>query len=462
MYVGNMRIHFLAGLISLALAAPSFSQGFSLNSVSAKDIPALPAARFAAPAPLVSGDAAGARAEADAWFARNSFGGHSIKHLGTGVESFDERIKLMDSARRSIYISAFAFDHDETARAYVAKLCEKAGQGVEVRMLVDSLGGAYMKDIRNEVRDCGISLLFYAPAYWGLNYLPQAMHEKLLIVDGERLIMGGMGWSNKYYQSGRDSDVWYDQDVRIDGPSACWFHRVFMDTFKKTVRKEKQTRFSLYEREDSGDLQDYLYGSEYYSDCDEVNAGNSRVLPAYNNPVYGKTKVRASMQTYIRLARESWKTIDIYSPYMVLHDDVQRVMIEAAKRGVRVRFLTNSRESTDEPIAEAGMFASVGKLLDAGVEIYLWPKKSLLHRKGGVFDGHWAFLGSDNFDRRGQLYSSESVAFTDEAELVAGTQGEMQADFAISTRLTPELAQKELSRFSAIRRWLAARARPFL
>lgn len=107
----------------------------------------------------------------------------------------------------------------------------------------------------------------------------------------------------------------------------------------------------------------------------------------------------------------------IVSPYFVPGPDATDALCTLARRGVRVRILTNSLASNDVPAVHAGYARYRMPLLRCGVELYelnehirldkqqlfRWLpalKKSSLHAKTMAFDRQVLFVGSFNFDRR--------------------------------------------------------------
>src|SRR6185436_39287 len=84
-------------------------------------------------------------------------------------------------------------------------------------------------------------------------------------------------------------------------------------------------------------------------------------------------------------------------------------------------------------------------LRQAGVQVHLWPRPSTMHRKGVVFDGRFAYFGSDNLDRRGQDRNSESVIFSDDVDAVRQMARDLDRDFALAGEPVSEaLAQRDL------------------
>jgi putative cardiolipin synthase len=136
----------------------------------------------------------------------------------------------------------------------------------------------------------------------------------------------------------------------------------------------------------------------------------------------------------------------IVTPYLIPGKDGTRILSDLRKRGVQVRILTNSLESTPELMAHAGYMHYRVPLLEDGVELYevrallgdargsgespatARSTSYSLHAKLFVFDRRRLYIGSMNFDERSHRLNTEIGLLID----------------------SPELAQETATRFAAI------------
>jgi putative cardiolipin synthase len=123
------------------------------------------------------------------------------------------------------------------------------------------------------------------------------------------------------------------------------------------------------------------------------------------------------------------------TPYLLPARGGMRAFKDLRKRGVRVRILTNSLESTPELLAHSGYMGYRVPMLEEGVELY--EVRSLLgdargsgessvlassghyalHAKLFVFDRQNLFVGSMNFDERSHRLNTEIGLIIDSPEL---------------------------------------------
>jgi cardiolipin synthase len=102
----------------------------------------------------------------------------------------------------------------------------------------------------------------------------------------------------------------------------------------------------------------------------------------------------------------------ISNAYFLPGGRLRRALIEAARRGVRVRLLLQGRyEYFMQYHAARSVYLD---LLQAGVEVYEYAT-SFLHAKVAVIDGRWSTVGSSNLDPLSLLLAREAnVVIEDE------------------------------------------------
>jgi putative cardiolipin synthase len=152
------------------------------------------------------------------------------------------------------------------------------------------------------------------------------------------------------------------------------------------------------------------------------------------------------------------KSLDIVSPYFVPGDEGTATLSDLARRGVRVRILTNSLAASDESVVHAGYAHRRTDLLRAGVA--LWEIKPTateeslevkgrfgaakvagLHAKLYAVDGRRIFVGSFNFDQRSAKLNTEMGIVLDSARFagdLAQVFDEEVPRIAYEVRLAPD------------------------
>jgi len=111
---------------------------------------------------------------------------------------------------------------------------------------------------------------------------------------------------------------------------------------------------------------------------------------------------------YLMVITAAKHSIDLSSSYFVPDELALRALVDARKRGVRIRIITPGTETDSETVRSASR-ALWGDLLKAGVEIAEY-QPTMFHCKVLIADGLLVSVGSTNFDNR-------SFALNDEANL---------------------------------------------
>jgi len=130
---------------------------------------------------------------------------------------------------------------------------------------------------------------------------------------------------------------------------------------------------------------------------------------------------------------------------------VRTALVEAARRGVEVRVLTNSRASTDfGVVSDAGRYF-YDALVHAGVKVYE-TTGGTLHGKVATFDGEFSIVGSVNLNGRSAHQDTEVAAAIDDG----GTASALVSRFEAGLRQARQVTAAELEHegfLANLRQW---------
>jgi cardiolipin synthase len=433
--------------------------------------------------------------------------GHTLRLVRTGEEMDDERWRLIAQAKRSLYISAYAWKNDNVGLALVDAVCRKIRKSkgkLEVKIIVENFGSKELrtgsaKQLRAAgelfaskrpprgallLQSCGAPIVFYRPRREDWQNLMQVRHEKLFIIDGHTMLTGGSNIGDHYHMASPRSGKWYDLDLHVKGPLACWYHNQFQKSWRRVVSQDMGIELDGLSRGQplrglTQAKRDTIYGLKSMERCNmsaAKKAGPSHLYGIMGRPV--SNHKRPILDSYLRAIGEAKHSISLYAPYFVPAHPFSRALIAARKRGIKVTIITNSPESLDEDnLIFSAMLLSVfhkyeeGSLVENGIDVRIWTRKATLHRKGGIFDPgdsqrQKLFMGSDNLDVRGQEYSSESVVWTDDSKLIAELNHDFLQDIKSSKPLTIKyrdeyLATQRGSMMGRLKLWVAEHFRNF-
>ncbi|MEP7242432.1 MAG: phospholipase D-like domain-containing protein [Gammaproteobacteria bacterium] len=312
--------------------------------------------------------------------------GNRVTTLINGDQIFPAMLDAIRSATVSVSFETFVF-RDDIGAQFCTALSEAARRGVKVNILLDWLGSSGMDEaLLENTRKAGCDVQLYHELSWfHLGRLNNRTHRKLLIVDGRIGFTGGVGMGNEWEGNAQDSMHWRESHYQAEGPVVSQMQAVFVDNWIKATGK-------------------VLHGAEYFP-AQLPKAGDMDAQMFGSSPVGGSESMHLMVLLALTAAHTS---IDIENAYFVPDRLTVEALIEAARRGVKVRIVVPGR-FTDARIGRWAAQALYGDLLNAGVELYEY-QPTMIHCKVMVIDGAWTSVGSANFDDR-------SFRLNDEANL---------------------------------------------
>lgn len=344
--------------------------------------------------------------------------GNSVTLLTDGRATFAELALTISGAKQRIDMESYEFDPIEGTR-FGDLLLAKRAQGVEVNLIFDGFGSLGTPDaLLDRLRQGGIQVLEYNPLHLS-NRVPldpnRRDHRKLLVVDSAVAVTGGININQVYTITRNRLDkpgarVWRDTDVRIAGPAAAQFERLFERTWHDQNGPPLPPP----------------------PPTPQERRGNALVQAVGGTPVDHHPLIYRTLVVMISLARSSVHlTTGFFSPT----PDLDRVLVEAARRGVDVEIIVPAH-STSRAAIEAGR-SHYGHLLKAGVKIYE-RQDVVLHAKTAVIDGAWSTVGSSNLDWRSVIFNNEINAVIIDRPFAAEMEALFNEDIAHSRRIDPK------------------------
>ena len=347
--------------------------------------------------------------------------GNRVRLLRDGAETFDAMIALIDGARERVMLEGYIFRDDDVGQRFAAALGAAARRGVAVRVLVDWVGRmGTSRGFFQGMRDEGVDVRIFNPpgARAWLGLVPRD-HRKLLAVDGECGVTGGIGIGNEW-RTGvlkRRRAPWRDTAVRIEGPAAHDMTRAFehMWARAKARRGERRGMHRLLARAATGAHLDPTTHEPALVGIVEGEPGRFRVS-------------RALQLQAVAAERSIW----IATAYFVPGNAEVEALTGAARDGVDVRILVPSRY--DHPWLSLLTRRFYRRLLTNGVRIWEWQGE-MMHAKTSVIDSRWVRVGSTDFNPLGISVNYELDAVIEDAGLGEVAEGMFLADLESSTEI---------------------------
>ncbi len=259
----------------------------------------------------------------------------------------------------------------------------------------------------------------------------------------------GHGFADEWTGNAQDREHYRDTFARVRGPIVNQLQGVFFENWLEVTRK-------------------LPFGEQYFPTIEPV--GDVEAHVAY---VSSTGDVSAIETLYYGVIASATREVLIQNPYFVVEGLGLELFKQAVARGVAVKVMLPSVESTDNAIVQHASHRHFEELLAAGVEIYEYDR-TLLHQKVIVVDRLWSSIGSANFDDRSfELNDEVQLGVVDPGiarQLVAAWEDDLrfaQADRARGVAAARLVAPLEgpagvLAQRAALsdRRWDAAKKPP--
>jgi cardiolipin synthase len=311
-------------------------------------------------------------------------GGNAVRLLENGDGTFPEMLGAIASAQSSIHLEAYIFRDGAIGRRMVEALAERARAGVTVRLLLDAVGStSFGSENEQLLQQAGATVVFFRPiAVATLLKAHLRTHRKVLIIDGRVGFVGGICIDDAWLGDADRPERWRDTVVRVEGP----------------VTRQLQSAFGRAWLEATGDL---LTNKLLYPRNGGAGTAVCQVMDS--TPGFDSNPARLSFLVAVGSAT---RQLDITSAYFVPDGAAKRALVQAVKRGVRVRLLLQGSHTDLSFVRYAGR-NDYHDLLEAGIEIHEY-ERARLHAKTLVVDGRWASVGSTNLTRRSFSWNYES------------------------------------------------------
>lgn len=322
----------------------------------------------------------------------NLYTGTSSKFYPSGEEYFEDLICDLERAEDFIFIQYFIIGLGDLWDRIHLILKEKAGKGVDVRVLYDDIGCMntlphyYEYTLRSE----GISAYRFARVSPKVSSVHNNRnHRKICIIDGKVGYTGGVNIADEYVNLKERFGHWKDGGIRLSGNAVRGLIKEFLSLWDYTTR-----RVSDYER--------FLC-----SVCAAGDADGGFYLPFGSGPA-PLYKRPAGKNAFLNIINQAKEYIYITTPYLIIDYELTEALCNAALRGVDVKIITPG--IADKKIVKVMTKSSYPHLMSSGVQIFEYTP-GFIHEKTLVCDGKYAIIGTINFDFRSLVHHFENAVW---------------------------------------------------
>jgi cardiolipin synthase len=340
-----------------------------------------------------------------------SYGDADVQALDGATAIHHAMLDAIHRARASIDLSTFNLGGD-VGDEFLGAIAQQARQGVKVRVLADALGARRVRpEGVAELLRAGGEFHSFRPLRRGS--LLRRGHRKILVCDGRRGFLGGVGLDDRWRAEPRSRVARRDLHVSVQGAICRELTTAFEENwFERTSVKR------------SGVLSESV---EHHA---STQSQASRITRS--GRVAGWEAFPEALHALLATARRS---VQISTAYFVPDTRTLELICAAARRGVSVDLICNGGlgGSGDKQFTQETSVALFGKLWKSGGRTWVY-RSSMLHSKLLIVDGQATLVGSSNLNRR-------SFQWDEELDIVSIDTGLARQ---LSTQFENDLSRSEL------------------
>lgn len=304
----------------------------------------------------------------------------TTEYFASGEQKFECMLEELKKAEHYIFLEYFIIDKGIMWDSILEILKEKAGKGLDVRVIYDDVGCILTLPYRyeRELESMGIKCCVFNPFIPVMSIrLNNRDHRKIAVIDGKIAFTGGVNIADEYINVFEKHGHWKDAAIAVKG-DAVWSLTVMFLSMWDFLRgiEENYDTFKIISK-DMGQ-----YANEGY------------VQPFADTPL---DEEAVGESVYLNLIGEAKKYVYINTPYLILDNEMSAALCLAAKRGVDVRIVTP--HIPDKWYVHAVSRSNYETLIESGIRIFEYTP-GFIHSKTFVVDDLFAVVGTINLDYR--------------------------------------------------------------
>ncbi|MCI8488985.1 MAG: cardiolipin synthase [Lachnospiraceae bacterium] len=343
------------------------------------------------------------------------------RYYAAGEDMFQDMLGAMERAEKFIFLEYFIIEDGEMLGAMLDILERKAKEGVTLRLIYDDVGciKTLPPHFQKRMRNLGIACVAFNPFRPILSViLNNRDHRKILVVDGQIGFTGGINIADEYINRKKRFGYWKDGGVEIKGEAVWSLTTMFLEMWN-------------YINETSEDYLQYL--PKIYNK--EENPEDGYVQPYSDTPLDHEN---IGENIYLNIINHAKEYVYIFTPYLIVDNEMTVALQNAAKCGVDVRIVTPG--IPDKKMVFLLTQSYYKQLILSGVRIYQYTP-GFLHAKCFVCDDKVATVGTVNLDYRSLYLHFECGVFMYRSQAVLQAKQDAVDTIAQSKEITLEFCQ---------------------
>lgn len=342
-----------------------------------------------------------------------------LQYFKNGESAFPVILEELEKATKFILLDYFIVEHGKFWNSILEILLKKAEEGVQVRVIYDDFGcimtlpphyDKHLESLSSNIRCMPFNHVVPMLAL----RMNNRDHRKIMVIDGKVAFTGGVNLADEYIAQKERFGYWKDSVIYLKGEVVNSFTKMFFN-FWNAFRKDKE------------ELKKYLVKNEKEGGMYALSNQNAPIIHPYDDSPLDKISVGETV--YLDIIHRAKKYIYIFTPYLILDDQMRTALCLASMRGVDVRIVTPG--IPDKKIVFRITRANYDILQRAGVKIYEYTP-GFIHSKSIVSDDECAVVGTINFDYRSLYHHFENGVYFANTKAVLDVKRDAEETFTVS------------------------------
>ena len=308
--------------------------------------------------------------------------GNDIRIFTNGIDKIESLKQDIKNAKHSINIEYYIFADDKVGKEIMNLLCQKAREGVDVRLIYDSIGSRKApRRFFNKLKKAGGKVGEFFPPFMHIRLINLKLnyrnHRKIVVIDGKIGYTGGINIRDDHMGEHKKLNPWRDTHVRIEGGGVYALQNIFLDDWRYTVNESLPAKL-------------YLENGFFPS---PTIKGSATVQVVSSGPDSNVQKIK---ETFVKMITDAHDRVYIQTPYFIPDDVFFSALRIAVKSGIDVRIMVPA--IPDKKTVYLATLSYLKEMAELGIKIYLY--KGFLHSKAMLVDNNKVSIGTCNTDNR--------------------------------------------------------------
>lgn len=308
--------------------------------------------------------------------------GNAIKIFSSGQDKIKALKQDLLNAKTSINMEYYIFADDQIGTEIMELLCQKAREGLDVKLIYDSIGSRKApRRFFKRLEKAGGQVGEFFPPFMHIRLLNLKLnyrnHRKLVIIDGKIGYTGGINIRDDHLGLDKKLTPWRDTHLRIEGGGVYALQNIFLDDWRYCKNDNTPPR---------------LYLENGYFPSPRI-CGNATTQLITSGPDSQVPKIK---ETFVKMILTAKKRVYIQTPYFIPDDVFFSALRIAIKSGIDVRIMVP--KIPDKKTVYLATLSYLKQMSELGIKIYLY--NGFLHSKAILVDDNKLSIGTCNTDNR--------------------------------------------------------------